>query len=67
MAGIGFDFNMIVPFLPRCCGFLFVFGCGASFLGEGGSSNLLSMVVQQLVVILALLQEMSVHPSTPPS
>ena len=64
--GIGFDFIMIVPLLTFHCSFFFVFGCGISFFLVG-SSVLLSMVVQQLVVILALLQEMSVHPSTPPS
>ena len=30
-AGIGFDFIMIVPFLPYPCSFFFVFGCGVSF------------------------------------
>ena len=44
------------------CSFFFVFGCGVSFLI--GFSVLLSMFVQQLVVILLLSQEMITHPST---
>ena len=51
---MGFDFIVFAPLLPSCCGF-FVFGHGVSFLV--GSSILLSMVVQQLVAILVLLQE----------
>ena len=62
---MGFDFIVAVPLLPSCCGF-FAFGHGVSFLI--GSSILLSMVVQQLVVILVLSQdEMSARSSTPPS
>ena len=61
---MGFDFIMIVPLLPSHCGFSFVFGCGVSFLVS--SSVFLSMIVQQLVVILVVLQEgVRVHPSTP--
>ena len=37
--------------LPSCCGFFFVFGCEVSLVG---SSILLTVVVQQLVVILVL-------------
>ena len=63
LAGMGFDFIMIVPLLPSHCGF-FVFGWGLSFLV--GSTVLLSMVVQKLVAILGVSQaEMSTHPSTP--
>ena len=48
------------------CGFSFVFGCGVSFLVS--SSVFLSMIVQQLVVILVFSQEgVRAHPSTPPS
>ena len=47
---MGFDFIVTVPLLLSHCGFSFVFGCGVSFLVS--SSVLLSMIVQQLVVIL---------------
>ena len=50
---MGFDFIVIVPFLPSCYLFLV------------GSSVLLSMVVQQLVAILMFLQEINAHPYTP--
>ena len=51
--------------LPSHCGF-FVFGCGVSFLVS--SSVFLSMIVQQLVVILVFSQEgVRARPSTPPS
>ena len=63
---MGFDFIMIVPLLPSHCSFFFVSGCGISFLV--GSSVLLSVAIQQLVVNLVLLQdEMSMHLSTLPS
>ena len=63
---MGFDFIVIVPLLPSHCGSTFVFGCGVSFLVS--SSVFLSMVVQQVVVILVLSQEgVSARPSTPPS
>ena len=52
---MGFDFNIISPLLPSDCDFSFVFGCGVSFLVS--SSVFLSMIVQQLVVILVLSQE----------
>ena len=32
-ASMGFDFIMIVPLLPSCCGFFFVFGLRLSFFG----------------------------------
>ena len=53
--GIGFDFVVNLLLLPFCCGCFFVFGHGVSFLVH--SSVLLSMIVQQLVAILVLLQE----------
>ena len=53
--GIGFDFIVIVSLLLSCCNLFFVFGCGVPFFG--GSSVLLSMVVQQLVAVLVLSQE----------
>ena len=57
---------VIVPLLPSLFGFFFVFGHGLSFLV--GLSIVLSMVVQQLVVILVLLQEeMRTCPSIAPS
>ena len=63
---MGFDFAVIAPLLLSHCGFSFVFGCGVSFLVS--SSVLLSMIVQQLVVILVFSQEgVRVHPSTLPS
>ena len=63
---MGFDFFVIVPLLLSHCIFSFVFGCGVSFLVS--SSVFLSMIIQQLVVILVLSQEeMSALPSTPPS
>ena len=64
--GVGFGFiDGAAPLPLSCCGF-FVFGRGVSvFLVS--SSVLLSMVVQQLVAVLVLLQEeMSTHASTPP-
>ena len=63
---MGFDFIVIAPLLPSHCSFSFVFGCGVPFLVS--SSVLLSMIVQQLVVIPVLLQEgVSTRPSTLPS
>ena len=63
---MGFDFTLIAPLLPSHCGFSLVFGCGVSFLVS--SSVLLSMIVQQVVVILVFLPEgVRAHPSTPPS
>ena len=59
----GFDFIVIVPLLLSRLSF-FVSECEISFLV--GSSILLSMIVQQLVVILVFLQEeMSTHIFTP--
>ena len=52
---MGFDFTLIAPLLPSHCGFSFVFRCGVSFLVS--SSVFLSMIVQQLVVILVFSQE----------
>ena len=48
MACMGFDFIMIAPLLPSCCGLFFVFGCRASFLVD--PTGFLLMVIQQLVV-----------------
>ena len=63
---MGFDFIVIVPLLLSHCSFSFVFGCGVSFLVS--SRVLLSMIVQQLVVIPVLSQEgVSTRPSTPQS
>ena len=52
---MGFDFIVIVPLLPSHCGFSFFSGCGVSFLMS--SSVFLSMMVQQLIVILVLSKE----------
>ena len=57
---------MRLPPLTICCGFSFALGCGVSFFLVG-SSILLSMVVQQLFVILVFSQEMSAWSSTPAS
>ena len=63
---MGFDFTLIAPLLPSHCGFSFVFGCGVSSLVK--SRVFLSMIVQQPVVILVLLQEgVRARPSTLPS
>ena len=63
---MGFDFTVIAPLLPSHCGFSVVFGCGVSFLVS--SSVFLSMIVQQLVVILVFSQGgVRACPSTPPS
>ena len=63
---MGFYFIVIVPLLPPHGSFSFVFECGVSFLVS--SSVFLSVIVQQLVVILVLSQErVSAHPSTLPS
>ena len=62
---MGFDFTVIGPLLPSHCGFSFVFGCAVSFLVS--SSVPLSMIAQQLVVILVFSQEgVRARPSTPP-
>ena len=62
----GLILNPVLPFLLSCWGFSFALGCGVSFLVR--SNILLSMVVQQRVVILEISQEkMGTHPSTPPS
>ena len=62
---MGFDFTVIAPLLLSHCGFSFVFGCGVSFLVS--SSVFLSMIVQQLVVILVFSQEgVTARPSTLP-
>ena len=53
LAGMGFDFTVIVPFLLSRCSFSCVFGCGVYFLV--GSRVLLLMVAQHLVEILVLL------------
>ena len=47
--GMRFDFIMIMPLLLSCCSLVFVFGHGVPFFLVG-SSILLSMDVQQLVV-----------------
>ena len=63
---MGFDFTVIAPLLLSHCGFSFVFGCDVSFLVS--SRVFLSMIVQQLVVILVFSQEgVRARPSTPPS
>ena len=65
LAGMGFVF-IIILFLPSCCGLFFVFVWELCFLV--GSSVLLLMVVQHLIVTLELSQEkMSAQPSTLPS
>ena len=61
---MAFDFTVIALLLLSHCGFLFVFGYGVSFLVS--SSAFLSMIVQQLVVILVFSQEgVRARPSTP--
>ena len=60
---MGFDYTVIAPLLPSHCGFSFVFECGVSFLVS--SSVFLSMIVQQLLVILVFSQEgVRARPST---
>ena len=62
----GLILNAIFPLLPSFLGFSFALEHGVSFLVE--SNILLSMVVQQGVVILEFSQEkMSTCPSTLPS
>ena len=64
--GIWFYSDCTPPTPFSHCGFSLVFGCGVLFLVS--SSVLLSMIVQQLVVILLFSQEgMRARPSTPPS
>jgi len=61
---MGFDLIVFVPLVLPHYSFFFVFGHGVCFFG--GFQHLLSMAVQQLVVILVLSQEeMSTCPSTP--
>ena len=69
LAGIGFAFIVIAPLLPAHGSFSFDVGHGnLFFFFLVGSSILLSMTAQQLVVILALSQEkINVHPFTLPS
>ena len=63
---MGFDYIVIAPLLLSHCGFSFVFGCGVSFLVS--SSVFLSMIVQQLDMILVFSQEgVRAHRATPPS
>ena len=63
---MGFDFTLIAPLLPSHCGFSSVLGRGVSSLVK--SRVLLSMIVQQPVVILVLSQEgVRARPSTTPS
>ena len=63
---MGFDFIVIAPLVLSHCSFSFVFGCGVSFLVS--SSVFLSMIVQQLVVLLVFSQEgVKARPFTPPS
>ena len=60
---MGFDLIVFAPLLLPHCSFFFVFGHGVCFFG--GFQHLLSMAVQQLVVILMLSkEEMSTRPST---
>ena len=62
LRSLGFGFIVIVPLQLSHLGF-FVSECGVPFLV--GSSILLSMIVQQLVVILVFLQkEMSTQTFT---
>ena len=62
----GLILTAILPLLPSCLGFSLALDMGYLFLV--GSNILLSMVVQQCVVILEFLQEkMRAGPSTPPS
>ena len=62
----GIWFYCYCAVLPSYCGFSFVFGCGVSFLVS--SSVFLSMIVQQLAVILVFSQEgVRARPSTLPS
>ena len=63
---MGFDFTVIASLLLSHCGFSFVFECGVSFLVS--SSVFLSVIVQQLVVILVFSQEgVRARPSSLPS
>ena len=52
---MGFDFIVIAPLLPSHCSFSFVFRCGVSFLVS--ASVFLSMIVQQIVVVLVFSKE----------
>ena len=62
----GLILNVTAPFLLSCCGFSFARGHGLSYLH--GFQHHLFMIVQQLVEILVSLSEnMSAHPSVPPS
>ena len=63
----GLILNAISPLLPSYWGFSFALGHRVFFFFLVGSNILLSMVIQQLVVILEFSKEnMSTHPSTPP-
>ena len=64
LAGMEFDFPVIMPLLQSHCSFSFVLGLGISFLV---ASSVLLLVVQQLVLILVFSQEkMSTHLSNLP-
>ena len=63
---MGLDITVIAPLLPSHCGFSSVLGRGVSSLEK--SRVILSMIVQQPVVILVLSPEgVRARPSTPPS
>ena len=61
----GLILNAILPLLPSCLGFSLALDVGYLFLV--GSNILLSMIVQQRVVILEFSQKMNTRPSTLPS
>ena len=66
LAGMRFDFKCDCPLLPFVAASPLPLDAGYLFFLVG-SSILLSMVVQQLFVILVFSQEMSAWSSTPPS
>ena len=61
-----FDFNMIAPLLPSCCGFFFVLGHGMSLFG-GFPHPLVDGCSTASCDFGVLTGEMSTCPSTPPS
>ena len=68
LAGMGFDFIVIVLLLPSCRSFFFIFGHGVSFFDglQCPPADDCSTFLYNMIVLLVLSQ-MSTRPSTLPS
>ena len=54
-AGMGLDYFAVAALILSSCGFFFVFECGFPFFFFARFQSFLSMVIQQLVLILMFL------------